>query len=80
MDVGGGVALKRKISIVLQLSDPEEYEGWNFELFVNRKITKLPNSKGTVILFPSYCMHRVTPITKGERKSLVLWATGPKLT
>lgn len=77
MDVGPGMAQQRKISIVLQLSEPHAYEGGEFELFVNNEVSKLPKEKGTVILFPSYCMHRVTPVTSGERKSLVLWVSGP---
>lgn len=77
MDVGPGQAQVRKISIVLQLSDPEEYEGGVFELFTNKNVKQLPKSKGAVTLFPSYCMHRVTPVTKGERRSLVLWVSGP---
>jgi PKHD-type hydroxylase len=35
-----------------------------------------PREKGTVIMFPSYLLHRVTPVTKGVRKSLVLWVGG----
>ena len=77
MDVGAGDLQIRKISIVLQLSDPEAYEGGVFELFIGKDIRQLPKKKGSVILFPSYFMHRVTPVTKGERKSLVLWVSGP---
>ncbi len=78
MDVGGSVQ-KRKISIVLQLSDPKEYEGGELEMFVSKDVQKIPKKKGAVILFPSYCMHRVTPVTKGERRSIVLWVSGPAL-
>ncbi len=63
--------------MVLQLSDPEEYEGGIFELFINKHVRELPKKKGMVALFPSYFMHRVTPVTKGERRSLVLWVSGP---
>lgn len=77
MDMGMGIAQQRKISIVLQLSEPEEYEGGVFEIFVNKDVKQLPKKKGSVILFPSYCMHRVTPVTSGERRSLVLWVSGP---
>jgi PKHD-type hydroxylase len=34
--------------------------------------------KGSVLLFPSWILHRVTPVTKGVRKSIVVWVTGPK--
>jgi hypothetical protein len=37
-----------------------------------------PRERGTVIAFPSCVLHRVTPITAGTRKSLVVWITGPK--
>ncbi len=76
MDVGTGIAARRKISIVIQLSDAEEYEGGLFELFVDRDVIEFPKKKGSITLFPTYCMHRVTPVTAGERKSLVLWVTG----
>ncbi len=79
MDVGGGATQKRKISIVLQLSDPDEYEGGELEMFVSKDVQQIPKKKGAVILFPSYCMHRVTPVTKGERRSIVLWVSGPAL-
>ncbi|CAL2106010.1 PKHD-type hydroxylase [Tenacibaculum sp. 190524A02b] len=79
MDVGGGSTHKRKISIVLQLSDPEEYEGGELEMFVSKDVQKIPKIKGAVLLFPSYYMHRVTPVTKGERRSIVLWVSGPPL-
>ena len=66
----------RKLSLVCQLSDPTEYEGG--ELQINTGRTSIPEKdKGTVILFPSYLLHRVTPVTKGVRRSLVLWIEGP---
>jgi PKHD-type hydroxylase len=34
-------------------------------------------SRGTVTMFPSYLLHRVTPVTSGERYSLTIWAHGP---
>ncbi len=76
MDLGGGIAAQRKISIVVQLSSPEEYEGGEFEIFVQKDVIEFPKKKGSVVLFPSYYMHRVSPVTAGERKSLVLWVTG----
>ena len=66
----------RKLSLVCQLSDPSEYEGG--ELQINTGHIMIPEKdKGTVILFPSYLLHRVTPVTKGTRRSLVLWIEGP---
>jgi len=67
---------RRKISLVVQLSDPSEYEGG--ELQINTGSIIVPEmEKGTVILFPSYLLHRVTPVTRGTRRSLVLWINGP---
>lgn len=79
MDLGGGIAAERKISIVVQLSDPEAYDGGEFEIFVQKDVIEFPKVKGSVVLFPSYYMHRVAPVTGGERKSLVLWVTGAPL-
>lgn len=67
----------RKISLTIQLSDPSEYEGGDFEFFTLRNMPKELKEKGTVLLFPSSHMHRVTPVTKGVRKSLVAWFDGP---
>ena len=60
-----------------QLSDPDEYEGGDLQFMLNQKIVNAPREKGTIIVFPSFMMHRVTPITKGIRKSIVGWIAGP---
>ena len=77
MDVGDGENSKRKISLVLQLSDPSEYEGGELELMISKDITTFRKEKGSVICFPSFFMHRVKPVTRGNRKSLVIWISGP---
>jgi len=66
----------RKLSITVQLSDPSEYEGGDFEFSECDNPTS--KEKGTIIVFPSYLSHRVTPVTKGVRKSLVAWFHGPR--
>lgn len=76
VDIGPYPINHRKISLVMQLSDPEEYEGGDLELWPGGKAITIPKKKGTLVIFPSYIMHRVTPVTKGVRKSLVLWAGG----
>jgi len=68
----------RKISISVQLTDPSEYEGGELQLYTKRNIATLPKEKGTVILFSSFLLHQVTPVTKGKRMSLVAWVTGPQ--
>jgi PKHD-type hydroxylase len=76
LDVGPYPLNHRKISITIQLSDPDDYEGGDFEIWTHSGKTIAPKQKGAVILFPSYLLHRVTPVTKGVRKSLVLWVGG----
>lgn len=67
----------RKLSISVQLSDENDYEGGNLELIVPPNTIIAPKKKGTIIVFPSFLVHRVTPVTKGKRISLVLWIDGP---
>ena len=66
----------RKLSIVVQLTDPSQYEGGDFELLDSTVPEKLLRSKGTLLAFPSYTLHRVTPVTVGTRNSLVGWVSG----
>jgi len=78
-DVGAGEMSKRKVSITVQLSDPSEYEGGDLEYFKGgnpEEAVKAPKGKGVVFIFPSYMMHRVTKVTKGIRRSFVLWVGG----
>jgi PKHD-type hydroxylase len=78
MDLGPYPVSHRKISMIVQLSDPNDYEGGEVEInngnfdqpFVASKF------KGDVTVFPSYLTHRVKPLTNGFRKSLVLWVGG----
>lgn len=68
----------RKISFSLQLSGADAYEGCDLEIFNgNREPAPVPRDRGLLIVFPSYAMHRVTPIRTGSRKALVFWAAGP---
>lgn len=69
----------RKLSFVLQLSNPDDYEGGNFQLMDEfGKNYIAPRVKGTVILFDSRTMHRVQKVKKGLRKSIVGWVVGPR--
>lgn len=77
LDVGPSNSC-RKLSVVVQLSDPEEYEGGDLQIQNGGKDpVSVEKKKGTVIIFPSYLLHQVTPVTKGIRRSLVLWVEGP---
>ena len=75
-DLGPGDLSVRKISITIQLSDPSEYEGGDLQLLRSRHAENTAKGKGVAVLFPSYMLHRVTPVTKGTRRSLVLWLGG----
>lgn len=77
LDFGAGEISHRKLSISVQLSDPDEYEGGDLQFMVNQNIINAPREKGTVIIFPSFILHRVTPIIKGTRHSIVAWLGGP---
>ena len=67
----------RKLSISIQLTNPEDYEGGELKLYDGEENgTVMDKSQGTLILFPSYVLHEVMPVTKGERNSLVTWVTG----
>ena len=78
-DVGeGALNCGRKLSISIQLSDPSEYEGGELQFSLDGdKICVAEKEQGTMVIFPSYLRHRVTPVTKGARRSLVTWITGP---
>lgn len=76
LDIGTGSASLRKLSLVVQLSEPADYEGGTFEILRGTNPEALPKNKGAVLVFPSYLMHRVTPVTRGLRKSLVIWVGG----
>ena len=72
-------AFDRKLSVVVQLSDPKYYEGADFEFAeVESPEKNALKCKGTVLVFPSYLTHRVTEITSGTRYSLVAWFEGPR--
>ena len=64
----------RKISMTLLLNDPSEFEGGDLELMAPGKFAKL--KQGHAIIFASFLNHRVNPVTKGVRQSLVCWFGG----
>ena len=76
IDRNMGIAT-RKLSLSLQLSAPEDYEGGDLELWFGGEPVKANRERGMITFFPSYVMHRVTPVTKGVRYSLVCWVSGP---
>jgi len=75
----------RKLSVTVSLSDPNDYKGGELEFdFRNGEHGKISNiveckeikSKGSLVVFPSFVWHRVKPVTKGTRYSLVIWHCG----
>lgn len=70
----------RKLSMSVILND--DYDGGEFQFthYSKEKCdihTPVPNKRGTIIVFPSDTEHRITPVTKGIRYSLVVWFLGP---
>lgn len=68
--------LNRKLSFSILLSKKTNFKGGEFYLYENENGLLLPQEQGKLLLFPSFVLHEVTPITKGERNSLVGWVTG----
>jgi PKHD-type hydroxylase len=67
----------RKLSFSLQLSDEDSYEGGDLNLYYEEEPKTMSKKRGTLMFFPSYTLHEVTPVTKGVRHSLVGWVEGP---
>ncbi len=79
------VGKMRKLSVTVSLSDPKDYKGGDLQFDLSnpkqknkRIITTVENIKpqGSIVVFPSFLWHRVTPVTKGTRYSLVIWSLG----
>jgi len=71
--------LIRKLSMSIQLTPPENYDGGELQVvdYSNRTIN-IPTNQGTVVVFDSKLPHKVCPVTRGQRISLVAWANGPR--
>jgi len=67
----------RKISMTLLLNDPSEFEGGHLELMAPGRFAEL--KQGHAIVFASFINHRVQPVTRGMRQSLVVWFGGKPL-
>jgi len=76
VDCGPQVSI-RKLSISIQLTDPDDYEGGELELNYGGKPQVMDKVQGRAVGFPSYTLHRVAPVTVGVRHSLVIWVSGP---
>lgn len=74
-------SFERKLSAVIILSDPKDYEGGEFQCVMGGRVEDpmtLKPARGDAIFFPSWMPHRVLPVTKGVRKSLVAWIMGKR--
>lgn len=72
----------RKLSMTMLLDDPASFKGGQFQINEgNEKEAKtVPFLRGRIVAFPSFMIHRVLPVTKGMRRSIVVWVEGPKFT
>ena len=79
-DCGSQETSLRKLTAIVQLSDETKYEGGNLEFGITDKSGKnnytAPRTRGSITIFPAFLSHRVTPITKGKRYSLITWMLG----
>ena len=73
----GSAGVSRKLSLVLQLSDPNDYEGGELQLLTTGQPTSMQKKRGLITVFPAWTLHQVTPVIKGTRQTLVTWASGP---
>jgi PKHD-type hydroxylase len=78
IDLGEGAsAARRKLTTVVQLTDGASYSGGDLETNADGHVRAASREIGSGLLLPSFLLHRVTPVVRGERYSLVLWAHGP---
>ena len=75
-DFGGG-GVSRKLSLVLQLSNPSDYEGGELQILNSGEPTSIHKERGLITVFPAWTLHQVTPVVKGTRQTLVTWVSGP---
>jgi PKHD-type hydroxylase len=73
IDLGPGEAGLRKLSASVQLSDENDYDGGDLEIWGCQEKSR---AQGSLFIFPSYLVHGVTQVTRGTRYSLVAWAIG----
>lgn len=69
---------QRKITFVIQLSDDNDYAGGDLLLHTSEPAEKALREKGSIIVFPSFVLHEVTPILSGTRYSMIGWCFGPE--
>ena len=79
-DSGAKETSTRKLTAIVQLSDETNYEGGDLEFGITDETGKnnytAKKTRGSITIFPAFLSHRVTPITKGTRHSLITWMLG----
>lgn len=74
-----GAAIPRKLTVSILLNDTAEFKGGDLEVkSASNDAYKLQQAKGRAWFFPSWMLHRVSPVTEGVRKTLILWLGGPQ--
>ncbi|WP_417523028.1 2OG-Fe(II) oxygenase [Marinovum sp.] len=77
-DIGDGpLAARRKLTMVVQLAERDDYDGGSLEVMPSANVVVANRAHGAAVIFPSFLLHRVTPVTRGARQSLTIWAHGP---
>ena len=67
----------RKLSFSLGISDIDDYEGGDLHIKMRSEEDVYKLSRGEIVIFPSWMLHKVTPVTKGKRRVIVGWGKGP---
>jgi PKHD-type hydroxylase len=79
-DCGAKEISTRKLSVIVQLSDEDSYEGGDLEFGITNETGEsnytARRTRGSIIIFPAFLSHRITPITHGIRYSLITWMNG----
>ena len=78
LDWQPNIIAPRKLSLCIQLTDGALYDGGDLLIKTSSKFITASRTKGDAIMFPSFLLHGVTPVTVGIRRSLVVWVEGPE--
>jgi PKHD-type hydroxylase len=74
MDIGKGNTSTRKLSLIIYLSDTDDYQGGVVQWLQS---VSIPNEPGTMVFFPSFLPYKIWPVTSGRSYFMVAWADGP---
>jgi PKHD-type hydroxylase len=73
----GAIGFSRKLTSVILLTDPSEYEGGALSLLIYPELIDIPKTRGTMVVFPSWLLHQVSPVENGIRQTLNVGFYGP---